>query len=118
MGMLTWIYGLGEQALTSVAETLFASPRFTGAIVKGAQRVAETKGTVDRNVNGVLGMLGLPSKADYNRLLSKVEVLQGSLVNLNIKVDRLLAVRERPHREPPDGQSGERAATDPTPESA
>jgi hypothetical protein len=39
----------------------------------------------------VLGLLNLPSKSDYNKLLSKIEALQGSLVNLNIKLDRILA---------------------------
>jgi hypothetical protein len=55
-------------------------------------------------------LLNLPSKADYNRLLAKIESLQGSLVNLNIKLDRLLAERERPKR-----RRGERqAASSPT----
>ena len=35
--------------------------------------------------------LNVPSRADYNRLLAKIEALQGSLVNLSMKLDRLLA---------------------------
>ena len=73
------------------------------AFSSALQRAAKTKGQVDRNMQMVLGLLNLPSKADYNKLLSKIEALQGSLVNLNIKVDRLLADRDRPKppRRPP-----------------
>ena len=60
----------------------------------------------------LLGLLNMPSKADYNRLLSKIEALQGSLVNLNIKVDRLLAERDRPKRRRPPNRIRERVAAE------
>jgi hypothetical protein len=41
----------------------------------------------------VLALLNLPSRTDVNRLVTKLEALQGSLVNLNLKVDRLLSER-------------------------
>jgi hypothetical protein len=60
----------------------------------------ETKGHIDRNIQTVLGLLNVPSRADLNKLATKIEVLQGSLTNLNLKVDRLLAdgARERRRR--------------------
>jgi hypothetical protein len=66
----------------------------------------QTKGQVDRNIERFLGALNLPSRADYAKLVSKIEAMQGSLVNLNIKLDRLLAEREprrraSPPRRPP-----------------
>jgi hypothetical protein len=88
---------------------VFGSSTFTGAVVGGVRRAAETKGHVDRGMNTIVNFLGLPSKLDHNRLLSKVEVLQGSLVNLNIKMDRLLAAGLRPQRdtgETPGGPGG------------
>lgn len=105
MGVSSWLYGLGVAGMSAFARTLFGSASFAGAVSSGARRVAEARGYVDRGVNGLLGLLSLPSKADHNRLLAKVEVLQGSLVNLNIKMDRLLAAGLRPQREPP-GSSG------------
>ena len=39
--------------------------------------------------------MNLPSRANYNKLLVKIEHLQGSLVNLNMKLDRLLAAQEQ-----------------------
>ncbi len=58
-------------------------------------RATKTKGRVDKNIELVLHLLNLPSRADYHKLLIKIEHLQGSLVNLNMKVDRLLAAQER-----------------------
>jgi hypothetical protein len=78
-----------------LAAAVLGNEAVSRAIAAGLRRAAETKTGFDRAMSAILGVLNLPSRADYNRLLSKVEVLQGSLVNLNIKVDRLLA-RERP----------------------
>jgi hypothetical protein len=101
--LLSWIVEMGETRLLQFAEELLANPKMAEAFSSALQRAAKTKGQVDRNMQMVLGLLNLPSKADYNRLLSKIEALQGSLVNLNIKVDRLLAERDRPRprRRPP-----------------
>jgi len=96
--ILSWIVETGETRLMQFAEELLANPRMAEAFSAALQRAARTKGQVDRNMQMLLGLLNLPSKADYNRLLSKIESLQGSLVNLNIKLDRLLAQRERPKR--------------------
>jgi len=94
--LLSWIVEMGETRLLQFAEELLANPKMAEAFSSALQSAAKTKGQVDKNMQMVLGLLGLPSKADYNRLLSKIEALQGSLVNLNIKVDRLLAERDRP----------------------
>jgi hypothetical protein len=96
--MLSWIVEMGEARLVQFAEELLSNPRMADALSAAITRAARTKGQVDRNMQMLLGMLNLPSKADYNRLLSKIESLQGSLVNLNIKLDRLIAERERPKR--------------------
>ena len=94
---------LGGEALGTVAATLFANPRFADAFGRAVQAALETKGRVDRNVQTVLGLLNLPSRADLARIATKLEAIQGNLVNLNLKVDRLLAVtrpRRRTSRKP------------------
>lgn len=95
--------GLGGEALGTLAASLFASPRFSEAFGRAVQAALEAKGRVDRNVQTVLGLLNLPSRADLARIGTKLEAIQGSLVNLNLKVDRLLAVtkpRRRTSRKP------------------
>ncbi len=106
MAVLTWVRGIGRPGLARLFGVLFDSEPSTGAVSKGSWKDMEAAGTIERSMNWLLSILNLPSKTDYNRLLAKVEVLQGSLMNLNIKVDRLLAARDRPRREPPDGQGG------------
>ena len=107
--LLSWIVEMGEARVLQFAEELLANPKMAEGFSAALQRAAKTKGHVDRNMQMLLGLLNMPSKADYNRLLSKVEALQGSLVNLNIKVDRLLAARDRPkprqHPAKPDATS-------------
>jgi hypothetical protein len=46
----------------------------------------------------VLGLLNVPSRRDLMKILTKLEAIQGSLVNLNLKVDRLMTDRPRRRR--------------------
>jgi hypothetical protein len=89
--LLRRLLSLGEQQLSQLAADILANPRVAEAFSRALQRAFETKGRVDKNMQALLAMLNLPSRADYARLQSKLEALQGSLVNLNLKVDRLLA---------------------------
>ena len=85
------MYGLGEEGFARLAGAVLVSPRVAEAFSWGLQRALETKGRLDRNMQMLLGLFNLPSQKDVNRLLTKIETIQGSLVNLNLKVDRLLA---------------------------
>ena len=82
---------LGEGQVKSVFDEVLGSPRFAEVVGKTLQQAMATKGKVDRNMQTILGLLNLPSKADYKKLTTKIEALQGSLVNLNIKLDRIIA---------------------------
>jgi polyhydroxyalkanoate synthesis regulator phasin len=85
---------LGEEQLNRVFDDVKSSPRFADILGKTLHQAMSTKGTVDRNMQTILSLLNLPSKADYKKLATKVEALQGSLVNLNIKLDRILAQQQ------------------------
>ena len=86
-------------------------PRPQARALEAALLTTEAKGRVDRNMQTVLGLLNVPSRADMIRLGSKLEAIQGSLVNLNLKVDRLLSTRPRTRkpagRKPPPGTPGD-----------
>ncbi len=99
------LYERGEQTLGQVIEDLLRRPGVTDGLTKMVQGAFRTKGRVDKNVELVLHLLNLPSRADYHKLLVKIEHLQGSLVNLNIKLDRLLAGHEsaKTKRPKPEG---------------
>jgi hypothetical protein len=87
---------LGEAKLVWLAEELLANPHVAAAFSQAVRKVFETKGRMDRNIQTLLALLNLPSRADLNRIVTKLDALQGSLVNLSLKVDRLLS--ERPPR--------------------
>ena len=96
--LLHWLYERGEEAVGQVLDDLLSRPGVTDGISKVAKRAVKTKGHLDRNVETMLHLVNLPSRADYHKLLVKLEHLQGSLVNLNMKVDRLMAALERPKK--------------------
>jgi hypothetical protein len=93
--LLQWLVERGEETIGQVLEDVIGRPGVTDGLTKMVKRAAQTKGRMDQNVEILLHLLNLPSRADYHKLLVKIEHLQGSLVNLNIKVDRLLAAQER-----------------------
>jgi uncharacterized iron-regulated protein len=94
------MYETGEERFSRFAKEIVTHPALSSMMEKALRNAVETKGKMDRNVDQFLNLLNIPSKSDYNKLLAKVETLQGSLVNLNIKFDRLLASLERPRRSP------------------
>ena len=102
-------------------EELMSSPRFTDLLGKTLQQALATKGTVDRNMQTILSLLNLPSKPDYKKLATKIEALQGSLVNLNIKLDRMLGQQQEKAKAPAAPQPPRpkaKAAKPPTPQAS
>ena len=93
--LFTKLYEAGEESFSRFAKEVLAHPAFATALEKALRNATATKGKIDRNMDTVLGVLNLPSKADYTRLLAKIETVQGSLVNLNIKLDRMLAAQAK-----------------------
>ena len=89
---------LTKDKLQKLAEELLSNPRFAQMFMSAVQVGLETKGHIDRNIQTVLGLLNLPSRGDLNKLATKLEALQGSLTNLNLKVDKLLAAQARERR--------------------
>jgi len=86
---------LNRDNLSRLAEDLLSRPLLAQALSSALRRGLETKGQIDRNVQTLLSLLNLPSRADLNRLLTKLEIIQGNLTNLSLKVDRLEAAQRR-----------------------
>jgi hypothetical protein len=89
--ILKRLYEFGEATLARLAEELLSNPTVAAAFSQALGKAFEAKGRMDRNMQTLLALLNLPSRADVHRLVTKLEAVQGSLVNLNLKVDRLLA---------------------------
>ncbi len=101
-GLLGWLYDRGEETLAQVVEDLTRHRALSDTVTQAVKRAAKAKGQIDHNMQAMLGLLNVPSRADYQKLLIKVETLQGSLINVNMKLDRLLAAMaaaaEKPKR--------------------
>ena len=102
-GVWQWLVDQGEEAVQQVAGDILRNSALTDALGQAIRKAAETKGEIDRNLERLLSSLGVVTRADHERLVRSVETLQGSLVNINIKLDRLLAQikeAEKPARRP------------------
>ena len=86
-------FELGEGTLGRLAEELLSNPRIASAFAQALTKAMEAKGTVDRNMQTVLKLLNVPSRSDVTKLATKLEAIQGNLMNLSLKVDRLLGER-------------------------
>jgi hypothetical protein len=89
--LLSGLYARGEEVVGVFLEELGKNPRVRDQLGKTVERAVDAKRRVDRTAQTVLSALNVPSRADYNRMLTKIEALQGSIVNLGMKMDRLLA---------------------------
>ena len=106
------LYEEGGTRVNKALEELLKNPAVTDRLGKTVGRAADAKRQIDRNMQLLLSLLNLPSRADYSRLLAKIETLQGSLVNLNMKVDRVLAHQAKPaaaKRKPSKSKRAKRA---------
>src|SRR5215470_12415556 len=92
--LLSGLYERGEEVVGVFLEELGKNPRVREQLGKTVERAVDAKRRVDRTAQTVLSALNVPSRADYNRLLAKLEALQGSIVNVGMKLDRLIAQQE------------------------
>jgi hypothetical protein len=93
--ILRWLYERGEETVSQLLRDLARGRGLGDGVSKMVERAARTKGRMDKNTETILHLLNLPSRADYNKLLLKIDHLQGSLVNLSMKLDRLAAAQEK-----------------------
>jgi hypothetical protein len=89
------LYEAGEESVNRFLKELLSNPTVTAVAKKALKNATLTKGKIDRGVDTLLLLFNLPSKDDYNKLLAKIETVQGNLVNVNMKLDRLLAERQK-----------------------
>lgn len=96
-----WLVEASEDAVSQVAGEVLSNPHLADAVEAALKRAAQTKGQVNRNLERLLGALNVVTTSDHQALVRKVEALQGSLVNVNMKLDRLLAEHETRKRAAP-----------------
>jgi hypothetical protein len=93
--MIARLFERGEEVVGVFLEELVGNRNIADQLGKTVGRAAVAKKRVDQNMQAVLSLLNVPSRADYQRLLTKIEGLQGSMVNLSMKLDRLIAAQQQ-----------------------
>ena len=89
------LYERGNEAVNQLLDDVLGTRKAADRIGKTVGHAADAKRRIDRNMQFLLSLLNLPSRADYNRLLAKLETFQGTMVNLSMKLDRILAAQEQ-----------------------
>jgi hypothetical protein len=68
---------------------------------RAGERFMANKQTFDRNVEQMLDFVNIPSKRDVRDLKTRLDHLSSQILNLSIKLDRLLDSDEPRERESP-----------------
>lgn len=87
---------MSEEGLGSVMGELMANERMRKGLGRAGERLMANKHVFDRNVETVLDFVNIPSKRDIRELKSRLDTLSSQLVNLSMKIDRMLAAGEVP----------------------
>jgi len=91
---------LSEDGAASFFNEVMASDRLRKGLGRAGERFMSNKQSFDRNVESILDFVNIPSKRDVRDLKSRLDTLSSQLVNLSMKIDRMLAEgggREKSH---------------------
>ncbi|HVB79987.1 MAG TPA: hypothetical protein VNE82_08560 [Candidatus Binataceae bacterium] len=98
---------MSEEGLGSVMGELMANERMRKGLGRAGERLMANKHLFDRNVETVLDFVNIPSKRDIRELKSRLDALSSQLVNLSMKIDRVLAADETSAPRPAHNASGQ-----------
>src|ERR1700756_2117484 len=82
---------MSEEGISSFLNELMANEAWRRRLGRAGERFLANKQNFDRNVETVLDFVNIPSKRDVRELKARLDHLSGQLVNLGMKIDRLLA---------------------------
>src|ERR1700746_3115384 len=82
---------MSEEGIWSFLNELMANEAWRRRLGRAGERFLANKQNFDRNVETVLDFVNIPSKRDVRELKARLDHLSGQLVNLGMKIDRLLA---------------------------
>jgi polyhydroxyalkanoate synthesis regulator phasin len=105
---------LSEEGAASFFSEVMANKSLRRRLSRAGESFLANKQSFDRNVETVLDFVNIPSKRDVRELKSRLDHLNGQLVNLSMKIDRMEAEREKPEKVATPGRRrrGGRSASD------
>jgi polyhydroxyalkanoate synthesis regulator phasin len=81
---------MSEEGVSSFLNEVMANDNLRRRLGRAGERLLANKGTFDRNVETLLDFVNIPSKRDVRELKARLDHLNGQLVNLSMKIDRML----------------------------
>jgi polyhydroxyalkanoate synthesis regulator phasin len=85
---------MSEDGVSSFLNELMANETWRRRLGRAGERFLANKQSFDRNIETVLDFVNIPSKRDVRELKTRLDHLNGQLVNLGMKIDRILAESE------------------------
>ena len=85
---------MSEEGVSSFLNELMANEAWRRRLGRAGERFLANKQSFDRNVETILDFVNIPSKRDVRELKTRLDHLNGQLVNLSMKIDRMLAEAE------------------------
>jgi hypothetical protein len=82
---------MSEEGAASFFKEVMANDGLRRALGRAGESFFNNKQSFDRNIETILDFVSIPSKRDVRELKSRLDHLNGQLVNLSIKIDRMLA---------------------------
>ena len=86
---------MSEEGLSNVFNEAMSNQRLRRGLGRAGEQLMHNKASFDRNVETVLDFVNIPSKKDIRELKTRLDHLSSQLLNLSIKLDRVLA-KEKP----------------------
>jgi hypothetical protein len=81
---------MSEEGLTTFFGEVMSNDALRRGLGRAGTRFIDNKGRFDRSVETLLDFVNVPSKRDIRELKSRLDHLNGQLLNLNIKLDRMV----------------------------
>src|SRR2546427_4256593 len=91
---------MSEEGVASFLNELMANEAWRRRLGRAGERFLANKQSFDRNVETILDFVNIPSKRDVRELKARLDHLNSQLVDLSMKLDRMLAQREGPAAKP------------------
>src|SRR3984957_4546565 len=89
--LISKLRAMGEEGISTFFGEGMGNDRLRSGFGRAGQRFMENKQSFDRNVETVLDFVNIPTKKDVRDLKQRLDHLSSQLLNLNIKLDRILA---------------------------
>ncbi len=99
---------MSEEGITGLFNEILSNEKMRSNLGRAGERFMANKQSFDRNVEQVLDFVNIPSKRDIRELKARLDHLSSQLLNLSIKLDRILD-----HGEPTKAKAPARRAKKP-----